>query len=354
MGTAVEPDTAAWVAELKKDLADKLVRAGLIAPKVDAGAITLEQHLTEYVNRRTDVKPATRVNWGHTQRTLLDFFEKDKLLRSITPGEARDWQRWLQTGEARENAHADRGIDDGLAPNTIRKRVSNARQFLEDALSRELIAKNPFASLRGSVGANHARDFFVTREMAGRVLEACPDAQWRLLFALSRYGGLRCPSEHLALRWIDIDWERSRMRVRSPKTAHHEGKDHRIIPTFPELRPYLDTVWDEPSDDREFVITRYRQPNINLRTQLERIIERAGLSGWPKIFQNLRASRATELAAEHPEHVAAAWAGHSTIIAKKHYWRVTDSDFEKALSGGLAQNAAQHAAGDECTRSRGA
>ncbi len=29
--------------------------------------------------------------------------------------------------------------------------------------------------------------------------------QWRLIFALSRYGGLRCPSEHLALRWGHID-----------------------------------------------------------------------------------------------------------------------------------------------------
>ena len=44
-----------------------------------------------------------------------------------------------------------------------------------------------------------------------------------LIFALSRFAGLRCPSEHLALRWSDINWERSRMIVQSPKTEHHEG-----------------------------------------------------------------------------------------------------------------------------------
>ena len=33
----------------------------------------------------------------------------------------------------------------------------------------------------------------MTRELAEKVLAACPDAEWRLIFALSRYAGLRCP-----------------------------------------------------------------------------------------------------------------------------------------------------------------
>lgn len=36
--------------------------------------------------------------------------------------------------------------------------------------------------------------------------------------------GLRCPSEVLALRWGDIDWERSLFTVRSAKTEHQQGK----------------------------------------------------------------------------------------------------------------------------------
>ena len=118
------------------------------------------------------------------------------------------------------------------------------------------------------------------------MLEACPDAQWRLLFALSRFGGLRCPSEHLSLRWANVDWERGRMTVRSPKTEHFEGRDSRVVPIFPELRPYLDQVWEEAEPGTEYVITRYRGGNANLRTQLERIIRQAGLQVWPKLFQN--------------------------------------------------------------------
>ena len=44
------------------------------------------------------------------------------------------------------------------------------------------------------------------------------------------------------------------------------------------------------------IITRYRDRNSNLRTQLERIIRKSDLKPWPKLFQNLRATRETELA----------------------------------------------------------
>ncbi len=105
------------------------------------------------------------------------------------------------------------------------------------------------------------------------------------------------------------------------------------MPIFPELMPHLEAVWDMADVGTVHVINRYRHDNANLRTQLGRILRVAKAKPWPKLFQNLRASRATELAAEHPSHVAAAWLGHSTIVAAKHYWQVTDADFAKAMKG---------------------
>ncbi|MDO7678509.1 MAG: hypothetical protein MUQ48_08125 [Pirellulales bacterium] len=72
------------------------------------------------------------------------------------------------------------------------------------------------------------------------------------------------------------------------------------------------------------------------------------------MFQNLRASRATELGAEYPSHMTAAWLGHSTIVAQKHYWQVTDADFEKATKcvESLEEKAAQNAAQSVHARSR--
>ncbi|MBX9792234.1 MAG: tyrosine-type recombinase/integrase [Pirellulales bacterium] len=125
------------------------------------------------------------------------------------------------------------------------------------------------------------------------------------------------------------------MTVPSPKTEHHEGKATRQIPLFPELRQYLEEVLAVAKERTEFVITRYRSSDSNLRTQFERIIRRAGLEPWPKLFQNLRSTRETELAEEHPLHVVTAWMGNSQSVAAKHYLQVTDDHFARAAKGGV-------------------
>ena len=192
-------------------------------------------------------------------------------------------------------------------------------------------------------GSPEARRYFVSRKEAAAVLEHCIDAEWRAMFALARFGGLHCPSEILSLRLRDINWEQGRMLVRSPKTEHHEGKASRMAPIFPELHPHLLEASNAAPDGAEYVINRYRNPAVNLRTQFERIIEAAGLKPWPKLWHNLRASRQTELAQSFPMHVVCAWIGNSRDIAQEHYLTVRDSDFAKAL-----QNPVQ--SGSESTR----
>src|SRR3954465_9085694 len=100
--------------------------------------------------------------------------------------------------------------------------------------------------------------FFVSREDVQKVLDACPDVQWRLLFSLSRFGGLRCPSEHLMLKWADVDWDKNRLLVHSPKTEHHDGGDCRFVPLFPELRQLLLEAFAEAAEGTEYVITQCR------------------------------------------------------------------------------------------------
>jgi integrase len=339
-GRPVDPETDAWLANINDRMRQRLQAVGLIdAPAAETDAenavpATLAAFLDRYLASRKDVKRATRINWGHTQRNLLAFFGADRALASITPGDAKDFERYLK-GEARQGRYGDAEATDGLKPDTVRKRIANAKQFFADAVAREWIARNPFAGLKGGQRGNRQRDYFLTRDDAQKVIDACPNAEWRLLFALSRFGGLRCPSEHLALTWADIDWAAGRMRVHSPKTEHHEGKESRLVPLFPEVREHLAAVFDAAAPGTKYVIDGYRDASKNFRTRMERIIKRAGLKPWPKLFANLRASRATELASEFPGHVAAEWLGHSTLVAQRHYWQVTDADFERAISGAL-------------------
>ncbi len=133
------------------------------------------------------------------------------------------------------------------------------------------------------------------------------------------------------------------MTVRSPKTEHHEGKASRLVPIFPELPPHLRGAFEAAEPGTEYVVTRCRDGAVNLRTQLERIIRRAGLQPWPKLFHNLRATRETELAETFPLHVVCAWIGNSSAIAAKHYLQVTDEHFEAAIKGeGAGEKAAQN------------
>lgn len=85
----------------------------------------------------------------------------------------------------------------------------------------------------------------------------------------------------------------------------------------------------------EFIFVRYRWPNGNLRTPLHRLIHKAGLKAWPRLFQNLRSTRETELTESFPLHVVTAWIGNSQRLARKHYLVVTDEHVARA-----AQNAA--------------
>ena len=121
------------------------------------------------------------------------------------------------------------------------------------------------------------------------------------------------------------------------------------MPIFPELRPYLDEAYELAAEGAVHVISRYRDVDKNFRTRLMRIIQRAGVKPWPKLFQNLRASRETDLAGVYPLHVVCSWIGNTERIAQKHYLQVPDDYFVQAASPNsapdsarTAQNAAQH------------
>lgn len=346
-GRAVKPETARWVDTLSPRMAKRLEKAGLIDPKepeVKPQEMTLEAFLDEYIAGRKDVKPQTTVNLKHAQRYLIDHFGPGKLLRDITPGDA-DQFRIAMKGR--------------LSENTARRHCGRAKQFFRAAARRKLIAENPFADMKGcAVRSNPGRMYFVTSKEAARVLEACPDHEWQLLFALARFGGLRTPSESLRLRWQDVDWEHGRMLVHSPKTEHHEGGESRVIPIFPELRPYLEAAWDAAEPGATWIITRYRGGGKNLRTQLKRIVERAGLKAWPKLWQNCRSTRETELAEVYPVHVVCSWIGNTAAVAAKHYLQVTDDHFAQAIgqegapNGKMVQKMVQQPAAEACLESQ--
>ncbi len=328
---------AAWLGDIDAELHAKFVAAALAEPRIGESGLALGPFLDGYIDRQATLKSNTVAHLKRARGNLVDFFGEARRLDTITAGDTDDFrQHLLKT----------------LADNTVRRICGRAKQFFRYAVRKKHLAESPFGDMKGlAVLPVKEREVFVHAETAARVLDACPDVEWRLLFALARWGGLRCPSETLELKWGDVDWERSKICVRSPKTEHHEGKSFRWIPIFFELRPHLEAAYDAAADGAVYVITRYRDRNANLRTQLERIIRRAGLEPWQKPFQNLRSTRETELAERYPIHAVCAWIGNSEAVARKHYLQVTDVHFEKAAQN-PAQQASEESGNEQKTKSK--
>ncbi len=322
-GGALDGETARWVAERDTVMLDKLAAVGLIPKQQRA---TLQSFLDSYIASRVDVKPATKEIWGQGKRGLIDFFGSDKPVREVTAGDADNYKMHL--------------IAQKLASMTVRKRLQFAKTVFRAMVKHKLLAENPFAEVTTQATMAQGRQHFITVEDTAKLLTACPDSQWRVIVALSRYGGLRCPSEVLSLRWQDIDWNAGRIRVTSPKTECHPGKGTRTIPLFPELRPILEEAWEVAPEGAVYVCgEKYRVEaigphgwrNINLRTRFEAIVDHAGLKPWPRLFHNMRASRETELCERFPLHAVASWLGNTPTIAQRHYLQTTEQHFQDAL-----------------------
>ena len=123
------------------------------------------------------------------------------------------------------------------------------------------------------------------------------------------------------------------------------------VATFGDRPPHVELTY---SYDRASCSMRSKAPltalsgasrDTAMRTQLLKIIARAGLKPWPKLWQNLRSTRQTELADSFPAHVASAWIGNSVPVAVKHYLQVTDDHFALAAEPEqVVQKAVQKAA----------
>lgn len=348
-GGSIDNHTADFVRSLGDVFYDKLVKVGLVEPRQpplseptehaseEAPCISLGNFLAEYIEKRTDLKPGTLLVYRQIEQNLLGYFKAGKPLDLITEGDVVDFGRWMNGKK--------------YSRTTIDRRLSSCRTIFADAIRHRLIQDNPFdgfrKSLRGLVSRNNRKRIQVVSSAdIFRVIEFAPDAEWRCLIALSRFGGLRVPSEALSLRWADIDWHQNTIRVPCPKLEHLEGHEERVIPIFSELRPYLQECFDTAEPGSEFVITRNRPPvlksgagwaNANLRTRFVKIIKRAGLKPWPRLWHNLRASRQTELADQFPAHVVCQWLGNSEDVAREHYLSVTSEHVQRAINGAIPQ-----------------
>ena len=326
-GTAIPLQTTEWLRTIDEDLRGRIAATGLIESRKSAN---LGDYIASYIERRVDAKFRTVRKWNTTRRMLMEHLGAGRDIRTVSAGDADGFKLYLLAKKKKDGTKT-------YSPSTLHKHIEGAKLFFKAAMRDGVTNGNPFEDVTASKRTNPDREYFVTREEIQKCIDATPDPQWKLIIALSRFGGLRTPSEHARLRWQDILWDQNRMIVHAPKTEHHEGMASRVVPIFPELRPYLEKAFDLAEEGAEVVVTKIRSSEQNMGTMFGKIIRRAGLSPWPKAFQNLRASRQTELEQVFPTYVVCKWMGNSPKVAAKHYLQVTDSHFEKAVQNPVQQ-----------------
>lgn len=309
----VDNATVAWLAGIDDVLHGRLSAVGLVEPRRRAA---LAPFIDDYIAGRRDVRPNTLRNMLTASRRLAGHFGAGAALESIGDGAALEYRDKL----AKKYARA-----------TVGREIKMCRQFFGAAVGAGYIGANPFATVTAWPCVNSDRTVFIDRPTIDRVMSATDSPRWHAIIALSRYGGLRCPSEVGELRWADVDFKRGRLTIRAHKTGS------RGVPLFPEVRDVLMRL------DRsgEYVIDRPRGVRSTFNDRFKRLIERAGLKPWPRLFHNLRASRETELASDYAIATVCQWMGNSALIAQRHYLTVREEDYARAV-----QIPAQHCQGN--------
>ena len=195
----VSRELSNWLVDLDSELYDLLVDHDLVEPKVKTAL--LADFIEDYISSRRDVSERRLGKFRNAKARLIEFFG-DLKLESVSAGAADGYARELLKGPA---------------PTTAQKDCQIAAQFFRHACCKELIERSPFEGLSVGKASNDDRRVFLAREVIQRVLDKCPDWQWRRVLALARYGGLQCPSEIALLKWSDIHCDSDRFTMTSPK-----------------------------------------------------------------------------------------------------------------------------------------
>ncbi|MEZ6101706.1 MAG: tyrosine-type recombinase/integrase [Pirellulaceae bacterium] len=322
-GEPVSLATAEWLKGCPDNIHDRLSQAGIVKTRIRQSATVVDWVEQFIAERRGAVEARTVLNWEATRGKLSEHFAGVQLT-DVTAVMADQFGRAM---------HQD------FAKATAAGHIKRTKQFFKQARRSGLIDANPFDDVVAGVQANPERTRFIPVSDIARVIDACPDAEWRLMVALARYGGLRNPSETLSLKWTDIDWAAGMMRISSPKTKK-QGKAFRMCLIFAELRSFLEDAEAIAKTGAVYCVERYRSQDVNLRTQFRRIIERAGVEKWPRLWHNLRASRETELTNRFPIHVVTAWLGNSPRVAEQHYLTVMPEHIAMAQVGNCEEGGA--------------
>jgi integrase len=309
----------------------RLLRSRDTGEHADPNRLTVRQWLTEWhMTVRAEVSPKTHERYGEIVSNLLIPALGHLPLSKLAPSHIQQaYSRWAVTGRLD-------GKEGGFSPRTRRHIHRVFRSALARAVQQQVLARNPADSFQKRLPKiERSTMITLSAEQSVRLLEAIRHTRTYLPVMLALATGMR-RGEVLAVRWKNVDLERSTLRVvesleqtkgkgsirfKAPKTDRHRAI---VLPAFAvaELRrlkrqqaEQLLALGIRQTEDNLVCSRADGQPlqPQSLTHQFTRLIRR--MNDLPLVrYHDLRHSHATTLLKNgvHPK-IAQERLGHASI-----------------------------------------
>ena len=170
-----------------------------------------------------------------------------------------------------------------------------------------------------------------TAEEIRRMLEAAPPHLQRVIIIGSKMGLRVGPCELLKLRWSDVDFERSLIRVRA--AAKNKKEPVREVPIMASLLPAFRAWHDlDALHGCSYVISWKGKPVLSIKTAWAAMLKRAGITRNIRPY-DLRHAFATDAIANGADlGTVAKLMGHASIqMVVQHYQHVATRQKRQAV-----------------------
>jgi integrase len=315
-----------WLSSCDRWLVEAMANAGLCDPPCD---VTIADYFDQFIRIESAKNHEHWLrNQTMTRNCVVRFFGPEVAIRDVSEDDAKRFRKWMETeGRPVKDGEPPRGY----AEATIAQHVKITRKVFKRALKERIVHSNPFEDIATGSQSNPDRQFEIDRQTLEKLIDRAPNASWRLLILLVRIGGLRTGSETRSLKWENVDFVNRSIDVPGAKSSKRnlDGSKKirwRKIPLYPELLEPLKDCFD-PAE--EFVLSGITGTDANVYNTFRRIVKKAGLTPWPRLWHNLRASRDSELSATGlSDHAVSQLMGNSPKVSRDHYKFITQETFE--------------------------
>jgi integrase len=197
VATTIAPSTGRL--DGPRNTLNKVLRERDLGRRVEGVTVTLGEFLDRWLE--TAAKPKLRDKSYESYESLLRRYIRpvlgERILSAITPLDVQDAYQKM--------------IDRGLSARTVRYTHSVLRSAMRQAIRWRLLLRDPTDGAQlPRLGRREVR--VLTAEQSRVFLSAALNTHYGPVLAVALTTGMR-PSEYLALKWHDIDWDRGTVSV---------------------------------------------------------------------------------------------------------------------------------------------